>query len=327
MDKPQGLIATHEGMLSLGNQQLKCLVLNDGTRIISRNAVFKAFGRTKRGRAKDESRVPNMPSFIDANNLQPFIDNELSSELIPIEYSEISGREGTGYKAEVLPMLCNVYLEARRQDKLTKSQLPLAIASEILLQGLSKVGIIALIDEVTGFQFEKDRAKDTLQRFLQKFLRDDAAKWVKTFEDDFFEMIFIMRNWHWNDLNKRPGVVGRYINDIVYSRIAPGVLNELRSRNPIVDGKRRKKHHQFLSTDFGHPKLKEHLSGVMALGRASGYNWRVFIRLLDKSYPKYGETIKINFPETLEEIESQVGINLSGFNKSLKQALDYKPKE
>ena len=146
-----------EGILKIGEKELECAVLEDGTRVISRNAIFRAFGRTKRGRAKYETRVPNMPTFIDAKNLQPYINNDLEGELKQIKYINISKKETTGYKATVIPLLCDLYLEARDKGVLTKSQLPLAMASEILLRSFAKVGIIALVDEATGFQYERDQ--------------------------------------------------------------------------------------------------------------------------------------------------------------------------
>lgn len=81
--------ATHQGMLELTDEtRLNCAVLDDGSRIISRNAIFRAFKRTKRGRAKNEEREPNMPSFIDAKNLKPFISSDLVGVLKPIEYKD-----------------------------------------------------------------------------------------------------------------------------------------------------------------------------------------------------------------------------------------------
>lgn len=40
-------------------------------------------------------------------------------------------------------------------------------------------------------------------------------------------MIYKMRGWNWNMTNKRPGVVGQWINNIVYERIAPLTLSTL----------------------------------------------------------------------------------------------------
>jgi hypothetical protein len=98
----QILKAKCQGKLIIAEKELICAVLEDNTRVISRNAVFKAFGRTKRGRKQDEIRVLNMPSFIDANNLQPFISEALKDVLIPIEYHNKNGSLTAGYKAEIL---------------------------------------------------------------------------------------------------------------------------------------------------------------------------------------------------------------------------------
>ena len=46
------LRAKHTGTLKVGDNELNCAVLEDGTRIISSSAVFRAFGRTKRGRKR-----------------------------------------------------------------------------------------------------------------------------------------------------------------------------------------------------------------------------------------------------------------------------------
>jgi hypothetical protein len=76
--------ASHEGKLRIGEKELTCAVLDGGARIITQSAVFKAFERTKRGRIKGEIRVPNMPnlpSFIDANNLSIDACDELICSL------------------------------------------------------------------------------------------------------------------------------------------------------------------------------------------------------------------------------------------------------
>ncbi len=89
MAKQQILKAIHEGKLKIGDIELDCAVLEDGTRILSRSAIFRAFGRTKRGRATGEVRVLNRPAFIDAKNLQPFIDEDLQGVLNVTEYIDL----------------------------------------------------------------------------------------------------------------------------------------------------------------------------------------------------------------------------------------------
>ena len=118
MTKEKILKATHEGKITIGNNELNVAVLEDGTRVITQSAVFKAFGRTKRGRALDDIRVLNRPACVDAKNLQPFIDNSLNRVLKHIEYYSINDNLTDGFNAEILPKLCKVYLDARENKKL-----------------------------------------------------------------------------------------------------------------------------------------------------------------------------------------------------------------
>lgn len=294
------LKATHQGVLPIGKTSLPCAVLEDSTRVITQSAVFKAFGRTKRGRIKGEVRVPNMPAFIDANNLQPFINQELKEVLTPISYYNLKGKLMKGYKAQIIPMLCDVYLEARKKGNvLTKQQENLAEKSEILVRGFATIGIIALIDEATGYQEVRDRI--ALQKILDRYLLKEHAKWAKRFPDEFYQQIFRLNNWEYNPSGaKRPGVIGLHTNNIVYERLTKGILDELKRLNPKDDkGRRQSKHHQWLTDDIGHPKLQEHLNGVIALMKAAS-NWRNFIRLLERVYPKEGHTIPMNFQEEIE---------------------------
>lgn len=91
----------------------------------------------------------------------------------------------------------------------------------------------------------------------------------------------------------RPGVVGKYTNDIVYERLAPGILEELRNINPKQDdGSRVRRHHQFLTEDIGHPALAQHLHAVIGLMRASA-SWEQFKSMLDRAFPKKGTQLDL----------------------------------
>ncbi|MCG1037066.1 hypothetical protein [Polaribacter sargassicola] len=62
--------ATHEGILKIGEAEISVAVLENGQRIITQSAVFKALGREQRG----NSRIDQIPSFMDAKNLQEFVN-------------------------------------------------------------------------------------------------------------------------------------------------------------------------------------------------------------------------------------------------------------
>lgn len=294
--------ATHQGKFIIGSIEINCANLADGTRVVSKSAIFKAFGRTKRGRIKGEVRghnMPDLPAFLDANNLQKFINEELRTVLIPVDYINLNGKESAGYKDEILPMICRMYMDARSSGVLTKQQLPFASQSESVLYSLSQVGIAGLVDEATGFQ--EIRQRDALQQILDRYLRKEYAAWARCFPIEFYEEMFRLKSWQLDKKTmKMPSVVGRYTNDIIYDRLAPGVLAELQKKNPVVRGRRKTKHHQWLTEEIGHPALDRHFSGIMALMRANA-TWDNFKRSLERAYPKIGDQLGLRFDVTIDD--------------------------
>ena len=117
----------------------------------------------------------------------------------------------------------------------------------------------------------------------------ELQTWTRTFPYEFYEQIFRLKGWPGPDGVKRPSVIGHYTNNFVYERLAPGLLAELQTLNPIyANGVRRHRHHQWFTPELGHPKLKEHLAAVTALMRASS-NWAAFERSIDRAFPKLNE--------------------------------------
>jgi hypothetical protein len=162
--------AIYEGVLNLNKTDLNCYVLDDGTRLVSQNAIFRAFGRGKRGIRRISDDGIKVPSFMDAKNLEPFIDKVLSGVINPIEFKNNQGAIVYGYRAEIIPLVCDLYLKAREAGILTPQQQVVAKTSEILVRSLAKVGIVALIDEVTGYQY--DREKNELQTILKAYISE-----------------------------------------------------------------------------------------------------------------------------------------------------------
>lgn len=284
------LKAKYEGVLSIGDTQLDVAVLEDGRRVINQSAVFKALDRPARG----NSRVINIPVFMDAANLQPFVDEELLAMTNKIPYIDMDGRLQECYDAKILPLVSDLYLKARDAGVIKlPAQLATAKKAEILVRSLAKVGIIALIDEATGYDKERNKAKDELQKFLSTFIREEAARWVKRFPDSFFEDIYRMRGWTWANTSKRPGVMGTIIRDLVYDRLGPMVRYELERLNPKNDsGNRRARHHQFL-TEIGNTRLSGHLEALHALAVLSNHDWPRFMGYVDKAYPKQYQQLSL----------------------------------
>jgi hypothetical protein len=296
--------ASHTGKLTLqlGEEELviQCAVLDDKvTRVISRNAVFRAFGRTKRGRAKSENRVPNMPSFMDAKNLQPFIVKNIDGGLSQITYRDLDGRLNTGYNAILLPKLCNVYLDARRAKATTHGQNKLADSAEILLGALGTVGIVALVDEATGFQDVRDR--QALEEILNQYIGSELAKWVKRFPDEFYKEVFRLRGWHYDPTNsRRPMQMAKLTIDLVYDRIGPGITKELQEKRQEIYAAtgRRGKLQQILTPEIGHPALQHHLSGLIFMAKSFRNNdWHGFYEAVERVAKRYNRTMLLPFTD------------------------------
>jgi hypothetical protein len=288
--------ATHRGTLRIGSVEILCAVLKDGRRVLSENGIANALGgrsgSAKRLKTEAATEGAHLPVFLASRSLLPYISNELlDGPLKPISYIVGDG-EVNGYAAEALPEICNIWLQARQDKKLNPQQADRAQAAEIVMRGLAELGIVALVDEATGYQATRDR--DALQAILDRYLQKEFAAWAKRFPDAFYREIFRLRGWSWNAMSvARPGVVGTYTNDIVYERLAPGILDELRTLNPRQDeGGRQRKHHQYLTENIGHPALAQHLHAVIGLMRASA-TWDQFKTMLDRAFPKKGTQLHL----------------------------------
>jgi len=277
--------------LKIGGVEIPCYVLEDDTRVLARAGFVRAIGRTgkvKGGRKYDEEL--QTPVFLMADNLKPFFPKGIDANYKPIRFS-LSGSGNIGYRAEFLPQVCEVYLDAKEAGALRPNQLHIAQACKILHRGFARIGIIGLVDEATGY--EDIRPHRALAKILEKYIAKELQSWTRTFDFEFYKQIFRLKGWPGPEGVKRPSVIGHYTNDLVYERVAPGLLKELREKNPVLpQGYRRDRHHQWFTPNFGHPKLKEHLSSVMALMRASS-GWPQFMRNMNRSLPKLNATIEM----------------------------------
>ncbi|HEX2554539.1 MAG TPA: P63C domain-containing protein [Microvirga sp.] len=232
--------------------------------------------------------------FATQKSLIPHLPNDLISRMEnPIRFqAPTGGTPATGYEATILPDLCEAVLAARAAGDLRSDQLHIAKQCEILVRGLARVGIIALIDEATGYQ--KDRAKDALSRILEAFIAKELQPYIPTFPGDFYQEMFRLRGLDYPTGSvKRPQYFGMLTNDIVYKRLAPGVLEELKRVTPKTEsGRPKDKLFQRLTSNLGYPKLREHLGSVVTAMKLSN-DWHDFMRKLDRLHPRYGETMQL----------------------------------
>lgn len=291
--------AFKSGILKLGNSEIPCAIVKmqngEIVRLITQKGVLQALGRKNQGLQKTGAR--DLPVFLAPDNLKPFITNEIIGAGEPIEFKLEKGGRALGYRAEFLAHICGVYLDAEREGKLFPQQQNLAKVCGILQKAFATIGLISLVDEVCGYQ--KIRDSDALQEILQKFLSKEQSKWAKQFPSEYYQEIYRLKNWPSYSVKKNTfSCVGYYTKDLVYERLAPGLLEEMKKIIPRnEEGKKKGTFHQLLTNDYGIPKLKEHFSALIAIMKLSK-NWDQLIENVNVVLPK---TIEL---EEIKDVEN-----------------------
>lgn len=258
MDKKKSL---YTGTLKIAGNDIQCAVLDDDTRVVNGTNVLKVFGRKQMGANKYKGISP----ILTSKKLEEFVQADEISKLLPMAYIAKNGNEVSGYPAESMQILCEVYLRARDDDALTDGQMHLAVQADIIIRSLAKTGVIALIDEATGFQYERE--KDALQKILAAYISEDYMKWQRRFPRKFYQELFRLCGWEYDSMTvKRPQYLGKLTNKYVYDLLPQGVLEKLREVNPKnKNGSRSRKHHQHLTENIGQTHLERHLTKIITL--------------------------------------------------------------
>jgi hypothetical protein len=277
--------ATHEGTLQIGDKTISCAVLENGLRVLSQAEFLEALGRHRKANVRNEGEE-RIPPILQGKAIKPFISNELIEKSQPFVFQTLSGSRASAYRADLLPDVCEVYLKARDANKLPANQKHVAVEAEILIRGLAKIGIIALVDEATGFQY--DRPRRDLEEQLKKFLSESLRRWVRTFPADYFKHLCRLRNVELREGENLPQYFGHLTNNLVYRRLAPGLLKKLKERRE-ERGKPSNKLHSWLSEDVGFRGVLVHLGTVVGLMKIHT-DYKKFERQLDEIAPIYGET-------------------------------------
>ena len=288
--------ATHEGVIKIGEAEIPCAVLPNGQRLLTQSGVMRALGRARQAKGREYYDADvNLPAFLTAKNLKPFIPNDLLVTSSQVEFRLKGGIRAFGYPAEVLPKICDVYLNAADAKALTHTQQHIAVQAMILMRGLAHVGIIALVDEATGYQ--KDRARDALAKILENYVAKELQPWVKTFDADYYEQMFRLRGLPYppEKISYRPAYFGHLTNDIVYSRLAPGVLSALKDEAK-KDAKKGIKLFQHLTAGYGRQELLKHLGMVMGLMKIST-DWQDFMQKLNRLTTRYNTSMSLDLEE------------------------------
>lgn len=304
--------ATHgsaENPLRIGEVEIPCYVLEDGRRVLSLGGMVKAMGMTIGGAGGGEG--DRLTSFAAGKAISPFISKDLATRMrSPVRFqAPTGGTPATGYEATILADLCDAVLATRKAGALLRQQEHIAEQCEILVRGFARVGIIALVDEATGYQAE--RAKDALATILEAFIAKELQAWIQTFPTDYYRELFRLRGLSFPTASvKRPQYFGVLTNDIVYKRLAPGVLEELRRVTPRnEDGRPKAKYFQSLTSNTGYPKLREHLGKVVMLMQLSK-DYKDFKDKLEQFLPVYTPQLSLALDGQAADDETDPDVGL-----------------
>lgn len=278
---PEVICGSPDQPLKIGDKSINCYVLDDERRVVVQRGMMDALDMSQGTAGRGDG--DRLSRFLATKSISPFVPDELRDVITKPILFKVSGNVAYGYEATVLADVCDAVLKARREGKLNYQQDHIAEQCEILLTSFAKVGIVALVDEATGYQYI--RQYDALEQLLAEFLAEEIRRWVRTFPLAYIKELCRLRGVPFRPDMRLPQYFGHLTNDIVYRRLHPNLLEELKQRAPKnKNGRRGVKLHQWLSEEVGHPRLLQHLGLVIGLMKISK-NYDQFRAYLEEAAP------------------------------------------
>lgn len=311
--------------IQIGNVSLECYVLEDGTRVFSGNGLQKAleFPSSSGGSA--------LNTMLNTGSFKRIVTSEIRNKIKNRKEFTRPGAGGRlsktyGYDVTLLIDICDLLIEGKNQDILTDRQKEYARIAEIIIRSVAKVGIVALVDEATGYQY--DRKEKELQELFKLYVAEELRPWRKTFPDEFYKELFRLNNWDYTakGIKKRPGVIGQWTNTLIYDELPPGIKSKLKEMvKTSKSGNKTSRYHQGLTEDIGDPHLKTQIDQTLMLFRLSDNMedmWHKFDKAKERKKGQLDLPFKFdNNGHTIETIEKKISkFNRNeGYNQKNKQ--------
>lgn len=315
----------HEGELSLGEVKVTCYILSDGTRVLSTAGMQRALGVI--GNEPNQRSSGRLDEILTSKAVKASISTNYDASIFKPILCYKGRKKISAYPATMLPEICELMLKVRDYAKQTgvelgERQKAVISHSDLLIRSLAKVGIIALVDEATGYQYERERFE--LQAILKVFISPEILDWQGTFHLGFYKEIF--RLWDIpftvQNIKRKPPFIGILTSELIYKNLPKGsfVLKELKNKTPKTDaGNYKVRLHQSL-TPFGREELKKVLYTVESLGVLSNTK-KEFRRLVEN---RYGQKT-IEFPNWNEIEDVKPSMKLTDLDNKLKGLLSVPP--
>ena len=295
--------------LNIGGTKIACFILDDMKHVFPINGVQNLFGYEGRSEIWLLKILQNIAKLT-------IIPKELLTAFEDPFGIEISAYDGNlthtkGIDSIVFIKTCETFIDAKNNGLLGANVIKISKIAEQILNNADYQSINEMIATATGYNTFKDVVKLQLQKYMQTQLKDNAALWLKTIPDHFYNVLFAIHNEDWSKTKAQPHIIGKLLYDIIFSRISAPLLQDLNTNKP----KRNYKRKNNLIQNNEHPELKKHIEDILSLLKTSGNNWFIFMQLLNRTFQ-----IQDHYDSRLRfESSSPKNEPLSVFNSSLKK--------
>lgn len=155
------------------------------------------------------------------------------------------------------------------------------------------------IELISGRIINLDEERENTERIIATALKD----YSKRVPQIYYREIFRLNGWNLpeGNISEKPSIVGRFTNQIIYSRFNKEVLPQLQRLNPyIVLGMRNFKHFQWL-TEEGQRLFDNYIQDAISVMQESSdwYDFRV------KHATKFGVTFQLNWEKDYEKTKKK----------------------
>lgn len=288
---PKTICGDESKRILIGNIEIQCYVLEDETRLLTLRSLQASIGLSEGGGKGGARKIPTLMSRLKEKGINT-MDLDMRANN-PIRFITPSGAIADGYDAKILPDICAVLINASQKGVLDKRINYVAERAAELQHGFATMGIIWLVDKVTGFDSFK-KAND-FARIIEAFVVKEIRPYVKKFPPEYYQEICRLRGIPYDPNSvKRPAYFGHLTNGIIYHRLAPGVWKEIKSKAKKESNIVRPHLHRYLTGDIGDPRLKEVIVANVTVMKLSD-NWFDFLSKLDRVLPLYNQTLQLPF--------------------------------
>ncbi len=252
--------------IRIADIEVPCYVLEDGRRVIPTNGMLGTL-HMARGGAMVRG-MNRLELFVSRERIKPYVSNDLMERIRhPIRFF-IGSSVAYGFTSDTLIDIAEAVIQADNSGTLQKQQSGIAFQCRVITSSLTRIGLIALIDEATGYQTKRD--SDELQKILTAYLLPEHRPWIQTIPEELTDEIYRVYGWKRTQNNRGPRYAGKLIRQLIYERMPKPVLPKLDSLNPSNSKyQRRHKHFQFLTKQQGMDHFRSLVITIMTLLRIS----------------------------------------------------------